>query len=100
MLGFDHNPKSLLDFFGGKEKVESEVSALISAGAQEESIQLLKTGISTKTLPPEYMVELNGIRLVEVGKILMSLEGCGCPMGIVSRSFLKCSNLHRMRWPS
>lgn len=93
MLGFDHAPKSLLDFFGGKEKVESELSQLISAGAQEESIQLLKTGISTKTLPSEYMLELNGIRLVEVGKILMSLEGCGCPMGIVSRSFLNILQL-------
>ena len=93
MLGFDHAPKSLLDFFGGKDKVESELSALISAGATEESIQLLKTGISTKNLPPEYMVELNGIRLVEVGKILMSLEGCGCPMGIVSRSFLNILQL-------
>ena len=93
MLGFDHTPKPLLDFFGGKEKVESELSVLISAGAQEESIQLLKTGISTKILPPEYMVELNGVRLVEVGKILMSLEGCGCPMGIVSRSFLNMLQL-------
>jgi len=93
MLGFDQIPKSLLDFFGGKEKVESELSALISAGAREESIQLLNAGISTKTLPPEYMVEKDGIRLVEVGKILMSLEGCGCPMGIVSRSFLNVLQL-------
>ena len=93
MLGFDQAPKPLLDFFGGKDKVESELSALISAGAQEESIQLLKTGITTKNLPAEYMVELNGIRLVEVGKILMSLEGCGCPMGIVSRSFLNMLQL-------
>lgn len=93
MLGFEHAPRPLLDFFGGKEKVESELSALLSAGASEESIQLLKTGISTKTLPPEYMFSINGIRLVEVGKILMSLEGCGCPMGIVSRSFLNILQL-------
>lgn len=35
------------------------------------------------------MLQRDGIRLVEVGKILMSLEGCSCPMGIVSRSFLR-----------
>ncbi|MFO7963247.1 MAG: P-loop NTPase [Desulfobacterales bacterium] len=93
MLGFEHAPKPLLDFFGGKEKVESELSALISAGASEESIQLLKSGISTSQIPPEFIVEKNGIRLVEVGKILMSLEGCGCPMGIVSRSFLNMLQL-------
>lgn len=93
MLGFDYAPKALLEFFGGKEKVESELSTLISAGASEASIQLLKSGISTKSIPPDYLVELNGIRLVEVGKILMSLEGCGCPMGIVSRSFLNMLQL-------
>ncbi|MEE8398370.1 MAG: P-loop NTPase [Desulfobacterales bacterium] len=93
MLGFDHAPESLLEFFGGKEKVESELSTLISAGATEASIQLLKSGISTEDLPANYLVESNGIRLVEVGKILMSLEGCGCPMGIVSRSFLNMLQL-------
>lgn len=93
MLGFEHPPKPLLDFFGGKEKVESELFDLISAGTAEESIQLLRSGISTRNLPPDYIVELNGIRLVEVGKILMSLEGCGCPMGIVSRSFLNMLQL-------
>jgi len=93
MLGFDLAPKPLLEFFGGKEKVESELSALISAGAREESIQLLKSGISTKDIPPDYFIESNGIKLVEVGKILMSLEGCGCPMGIVSRSFLNMLQL-------
>jgi CO dehydrogenase maturation factor len=93
MLGFQHTPTPLLEFFGGKEKVESELTTLISAGATEASIQLLKSGISTKNLPPQFLVESNGIRLVEVGKILMSLEGCGCPMGIVSRSFLNMLQL-------
>ena len=88
MLGFEEAPAPLLDFFGGKEKVESELELLIKAGALEEKIQLLCEVVSTKTLPIEYIAEYNGVRLVEVGKILMSLEGCGCPMGIVSRSFL------------
>jgi CO dehydrogenase maturation factor len=40
-------------------------------------------------LPPEYVLEKDGIQFVMVGKILMALEGCACPMGIVSRSFLR-----------
>jgi CO dehydrogenase maturation factor len=88
MMGFEHAPKPLLEFFGGKERVETELAGLISAGASEESIQLLKNEIWTENIPPDYISATNGIRLVEVGKILMSLEGCGCPMGIVSRSFL------------
>ena len=93
MLGFEKPPRPLLDFFGGKEKIESELTELISAGVSEESVQLLKSEISTKSLPAEYIGEINGIRLIEVGKILMSLEGCGCPMGIVSRSFLNMLQL-------
>jgi CO dehydrogenase maturation factor len=27
--------------------------------------------------------------LVSIGKILQSLEGCACPMGVLSREFLK-----------
>ncbi len=93
MLGFDNAPKSLLEFFGGKDKVESELSLLISSGAVEGSIQLFNTGISTESIPSDYISASNGIKLVEVGKILMSLEGCGCPMGIVSRSFLNVLQL-------
>ena len=93
MIGFDHAPKPLLELFGGKAAVEAKVSALISGGAREESIQLLETEIRTKNTPPDYIVEMDGVRLVEVGKILMSLEGCSCPMGIVSRSFLKMLKL-------
>ena len=41
-------------------------------------------------ISPEYIFETeDGIKLVTVGKIMMALEGCACPMGIVSRSFLK-----------
>ena len=93
MLGFENSPKPLLDFFGGKAKIESELTELISAGVSEESVQLLQNAITTKSIPQDYIFETNGIRLVVIGKILMSLEGCGCPMGIVSRSFLNMLEL-------
>jgi CO dehydrogenase maturation factor len=31
----------------------------------------------------------DGIGLVNTGKILQSLEGCACPMGVLNREFLK-----------
>ena len=40
-------------------------------------------------LPDDYVVERDGIRLVCIGKILQSLEGCACPMGVLNREFLK-----------
>lgn len=48
-----------------------------------------RTEMRLADIPPEYIFEKDGIRLINIGKILMALEGCACPMGIVSRSFLK-----------
>ncbi len=89
MLGFDSRSKPLIELLGGKQKLEEEIVARVKAGETEETIQLVKEEISVASIPPEYILQKNGITLVIVGKILMSLEGCSCPMGIVSRSFLK-----------
>jgi CO dehydrogenase maturation factor len=85
MLGLKKRPDPLLGLVGGKKNVfrtfseESEPSKNILT--QEE--------IRTADLPPQYIVETDGIGLVCIGKILQSLEGCACPMGALSREFLK-----------
>ncbi|HID55886.1 TPA: ATP-binding protein [Candidatus Poribacteria bacterium] len=50
---------------------------------------LTRDEIRTDELPLQYVQEKDGIRLVCIGKILQSLEGCACPMGALSREFLK-----------
>jgi CO dehydrogenase maturation factor len=35
------------------------------------------------------MLRKNGLMLVSIGKILQSLEGCACPMGVLNREFLR-----------
>ena len=89
MLGFDHPPAPLIDLLGGKQKVEDEIVAEIKAGGSEETVELIREELTIAGIPPEYIFQTDGIKLVNVGKILMALEGCACPMGIVSRSFLK-----------
>ena len=89
MLGFDSRSKPLIELLGGKQKLEEEIVAWVKAGESEETMQLVKEEIPVASIPPEYILERDGIKLVIVGKILMALEGCACPMGIVSRSFLK-----------
>ncbi len=89
MLGFDRQPKALIDLLGGKQKIEDDLVRRIKAGESEMSVQLISEEMPIKALPKEYVFETDSIRFVNVGKILMSLEGCSCPMGIVSRSFLK-----------
>lgn len=89
MLGFDNPPKSLVELLGGKQKLEDELEAAIKAGVAEMNVELIRQEMQLADIPPEHLFETDGIRLVNIGKILMSLEGCACPMGIVSRSFLK-----------
>ena len=89
MLGFDTRAKPLIDLMGGKQKLEEQIVARVRAGETEESMQLITEEMPVARIPPEYIQETDGIKLVVVGKILVALEGCACPMGIVSRSFLK-----------
>jgi len=92
MLGFDSPPDPLIELMGGKQKLEEEIVAEIKAGGSEETMELMKETLEMPVadIPPEYIFETeDGIKLVTVGKIMMALEGCACPMGIVSRSFLK-----------
>jgi len=89
LLGFDRPPEPLIDMMGGKQKVEEELVARIAAGESELAVELMRDEISVEDIPDKYILAKDGIRLVNVGKILMALEGCACPMGVVSRSFLK-----------
>jgi CO dehydrogenase maturation factor len=89
MLGFSRSPEPLIDFMGGKKKVEDEISLRINSGVPEHLVNLMLQKITVDEIPSKYILEDDGIKLVTVGKILMALEGCACPIGIVSRSFLK-----------
>ena len=89
MLGFDKPPEPLIALLGGKQKLEDELVSRVRAGESEMSIDLIREEMRLADMPPEYILETDGIRLINIGKILMALEGCACPMGIVSRSFLK-----------
>lgn len=79
MLGFTHPPSPLMELLGGKSGLKQRM--------KEPSI-LSETQIKTDSIPREHIVEKNGLALVSIGKILQSLEGCACPMGLLSREFL------------
>ena len=80
MLGFERPPTPLMELVGGKTELKEKMSSPnILADAQ----------ISLKQIPAQHILERNGLMLVSIGKILQSLEGCACPMGVLSREFLK-----------
>jgi CO dehydrogenase maturation factor len=91
VLGFDERPEPLLELVGGKK----EVFPTFSEESKPREILLTRKEIRVADLPGDYIVERDGIGLVCVGKILQSLEGCACPMGALSREFLKRLSLQK-----
>jgi CO dehydrogenase maturation factor len=84
MLGFEKRPEPLLELLGGKRKV---IEAFSESSQLQKNI-LMQDQIRTEDLPSQYLAERDHIRMVCIGKILQSLEGCACPMGVLSREFL------------
>ena len=89
LLGLPDPPEPLIDFMGGKKRVEAKITEQIKSGAPEHLIRLTKRDITVADIPDRYIRKNGAVSLVCVGKILLALEGCACTMGIVSRSFLK-----------
>jgi CO dehydrogenase maturation factor len=91
VLGFDKRPEPLLELVGGKKKVFPTFSG---ESDLRESL-LTREEFRVVDLPGDYILERDGIGLVCIGKILQSLEGCACPMGALSREFLKRLSLQK-----
>jgi CO dehydrogenase maturation factor len=90
MLGFESPPRPLLELVGGKKNVQREMRGSFDRGEDEPKMSVLASPqVRVQDLPREYVSERDGLRLVAVGKIHQALEGCACPMGVLSREFLK-----------
>jgi CO dehydrogenase maturation factor len=80
MLDFDHPPVPLMELVGGKQSLKQKMA---------QTNVLSETQIATAQIPEQHLLQKDGLMLVSIGKILQSLEGCACPMGVLSREFLK-----------
>ncbi len=80
MFGFDRPPVPLMELVGGKRGLKEKMG--------QPGI-LSETTVLTDQIPGEYSLRKDGLTLVAIGKIMQSLEGCACPMGVLSREFLK-----------
>jgi len=79
-LGFESPPVPLMELLGGKASVKKKMGGL---GLFE------KGQITPADIAHPHIQRRDGRMLVSIGKILHSLEGCACPMGVLSREFLK-----------
>jgi CO dehydrogenase maturation factor len=80
MFGFDCPPVPLMELVGGKNGLKQKMGQPNVLG---------EARIKTAQIPEKYLLKRNGLKLAAIGKILQSLEGCACPMGVLSREFLK-----------
>jgi len=80
MLGFNHPPAPLMELVGGKKSLKQNL---------DRPNLFTESEIATSHIPEQHILKRNGLKLVTIGKIMQSLEGCACPMGVLSREFLK-----------
>ncbi|MDP2643331.1 MAG: P-loop NTPase [Desulfobacterales bacterium] len=81
-------PVVFLDKIGGKKGLGEKLKNAFPQGSTDV---IVGPNSRTDDLPPECVAEIDGIRLFSVGKIHQLNEGCACPMGRLSKTFL--SNL-------
>ncbi|MFC1926167.1 P-loop NTPase [Chloroflexota bacterium] len=90
MLGFDREPKPIIDLFGGERKVANVIN---QGNSPTESEPLLRSlagqEIYLKDISGEYLLDKDNVKLLTVGKITTAFEGCACPLGQVCRMFLE-----------
>jgi len=97
MLGIAPPAKTLMDYLGGKPAVREKLLASLRQG-KGEGVQLFEGELTLGTLPRE-CVNWNGhLGFLRVGKIEHSMEGCACPMGAISRAFLKQLDVGERQW--
>ncbi len=88
MLGLDEPPVPLLEIVGGKKQVFTVLAKDAGVRPAADTNIMLRDELHLSDVPAEHVVRSDGLSLIGVGKILHSLEGCACPMGVLSREFL------------
>ena len=89
LLGMDL-PKDFIEYLGGRKEFMKKLREKMDG----KEVELFEEEISIASLPKEYLVEKDNIKLLAIGKIHDFGEGCACPMGALLREFLKSLKLN------
>jgi CO dehydrogenase maturation factor len=76
-------PTILIDHFGGKRSFKEKLNQTFPGRNTP-----FATKITMDELPPECLTDIDGIRLLVIGKIHDFGEGCACPIGLLSKTVL------------
>lgn len=86
MLNLNLSPIPLMEMVGGKKSIQRKLR-------QAAGLQFLTNKITIDDIPNEFIEKNGKINFIAIGKILQSKEGCACPMGALTKEFLKKINL-------
>ena len=90
MLGLETPPEPLIEFVGGKRKIQDKMAAGFTPESGDAGLSLWRRHeIALDDIPKVHVQGDENCRLVVTGKIGRTFEGCACPMGVVTREFLK-----------
>ena len=87
-FGLSNGPKSLIEFFGGREKVECPVDDPSALTRENDSLPITMKHFEMAEIHPDYYVQKENITLLQAGKIQKAYEGCDGPMSKVTRDFI------------
>jgi CO dehydrogenase maturation factor len=88
MFGLKVGPQALIEFFGGRERVECPVDNPAPLTRQSDTMPVTEKNIDLTEIPSEYFVQKEGMILFQIGKIQKACEGCDGPMSKVTRDFM------------
>ena len=77
---------SLLGQLGGKKALQQKMRETLPKG---RPLQLFSDKWKVDDIPRDCLSDVEGLRLMSVGKIEAFGEGCACPMGMLSKMFLE-----------
>ena len=93
LFGLKESINPLIEFFGGREKVECPIDDPSILTRLNDDIPITKKRINLAEVPGEYYVQKNGITFFQVGKTDQPFEGCDGPMSKVTRDFVIGGNV-------
>lgn len=88
LLAVKTGPTPLIDFFGGREKVECPVDDPAPLTRLGDAVPVTERNIDLSEIPAEYIVQREDVVLFQVGKTEKACEGCDGPMSKVTRDFI------------
>jgi len=88
MFGSKKAPAFLIDFFGGRNKVQCPVDNPSPLTRLNEPSAITEDNIDLSEIPSAYFIRKDNTVLFQAGKIEESYEGCDGPMSKVNRDFV------------